>query len=165
MKSRVLTVSLLALGVATISLAQTKISGEAKCAKPDPFHMVDVGDKAGHALTLSKNACTWTKPIDIGGLQTKEGQSTAMAEVIGNKSLENGWEFDNMSNGDKIFVKYRGSSTLKDGAPLSFAGTWSFTGGTGKLKGLKGKGTYAGGAPAADGSITFAIEGEYELPT
>ncbi len=163
MKSRIFSLSLVAMAVAAISLAQTKISGEAQCAKPDPFYTIDVGDRPGHALMLSKNACTWTKPVDIGGVQSKDGQSTAMAQVSGNKSWETGFEVDNMSSGDRIFVKYQGSSTLKDGVPQSIQGTWSFTGGTGKMKGLRGKGTYKGGAPAADGSITFSIEGEYEL--
>jgi hypothetical protein len=45
----------------------------------------------------------------------------------------------------------------------SAEGKWSFGGGTGKLKGLKGKGTYKGkGAP--DGTLTVEVEGEYELP-
>jgi hypothetical protein len=47
--------------------------------------------------------------------------------------------------------------------PESAEGTWSFVGGTGKLKGLKGKGTYKG-KYAADGTSTYEIEGEYELP-
>jgi len=46
---------------------------------------------------------------------------------------------------------------------LSTVGTWSFTGGTGKLKGLKGKGTYKG-TGNADGSMTYEVEGDYELP-
>ena len=52
---------------------------------------------------------------------------------------------------------------LKGGTIKSADGTWSFTGGTGKLKGIKGKGTYKGtGAP--DGTVTYEVEGEYELP-
>ena len=45
---------------------------------------------------------------------------------------------------------------------VSAEGAWSFRGGTGKLKGIKGKGTYNGnGAP--EGSATYDV-GEYELP-
>ena len=48
-------------------------------------------------------------------------------------------------------------------ALASAKGEWSYTGGTGKLKGIKGKRTYTGkGAP--DGSATYDVEGEYELP-
>jgi hypothetical protein len=52
---------------------------------------------------------------------------------------------------------------LKDGKPVSGEGTWSFTSGTGKLKGIKGKGTYKGTANA-DGSMTYQVDGEYSLP-
>lgn len=40
-------------------------------------------------------------------------------------------------------------------------GTWGFTGGTGKLKGIKGKGTYTC-KPSGDEN-TCEVEGEYEL--
>jgi hypothetical protein len=32
------------------------------------------------------------------------------------------------------------------------------------MKGIKRKGTYKAGPAAADGSMTFEIEGEYQLP-
>jgi len=40
-------------------------------------------------------------------------------------------------------------------------GTWGFTGGSGKLKGIKGKGPYTC-APSGDGS-SCNVEGEYQL--
>ena len=42
-------------------------------------------------------------------------------------------------------------------------GTWSFTGGTGKLKGLKGKGTFKSSGATAD-ATEDQVEGEYTLP-
>ena len=68
-----------------------------------------------------------------------------------------------MTNGDKYYVRSQGSATLKDGVPESGEGKWSYAGGTGKLKGVKGKGTCTGkGAP--DGTATVEAESEYELP-
>jgi hypothetical protein len=68
-----------------------------------------------------------------------------------------------MANGDKMYVRIQGASTLKESVVESAEGAWSLTVGTGKLKGVKGKGTYKGkGAP--DGSATYEVEGEYELP-
>ena len=62
-----------------------------------------------------------------------------------------------------MHVRTQGSETMKSEMNESAEGTWSFTGGTGKLKGIKGKGAYKGkGAP--DGSATYEVEGEYELP-
>jgi hypothetical protein len=40
-------------------------------------------------------------------------------------------------------------------------GTWGFTGGSGKLKGIKGKGTFTC-APSGDG-VACEVEGEYQL--
>jgi len=69
-----------------------------------------------------------------------------------------------MSSGDKSYVRYQGYFSLKTATPETITGTYTYAGGTGKMKGLKGKGTYkAAGPPNADGAITFDIEGEYEL--
>ena len=47
--------------------------------------------------------------------------------------------------------------------PTAIEGTWTFTGGTGKMKGIKGHGTYKV-TPAADGSASVTVEGEYTMP-
>jgi hypothetical protein len=66
-----------------------------------------------------------------------------------------------MDNGDKAFVRVQGNATSKDGKPESDEGTWSYTGGTGKLKGITGKGTYKG-MVGADG-FEDHIEGDYSI--
>jgi hypothetical protein len=43
-----------------------------------------------------------------------------------------------MENGDKFYSRNQGSIATNE--PVQ--GTWTFTGGTGNLKGIKGKGTY-----------------------
>jgi len=68
-----------------------------------------------------------------------------------------------MQSGDKMFVAFHDAYPIKDGKPADSTGQWSYTGGTGKLKGVKGKGTYKATANA-DGTINVAVEGEYELP-
>jgi len=50
-----------------------------------------------------------------------------------------------------------------DGKPSTTEGTWSYTGGTGKLKGIRGKGTYKGKTDSS-GNMVAEIEGDYELP-
>lgn len=66
-----------------------------------------------------------------------------------------------MESGDKYFVSYQGIRTMKYGALQTAKGTWLYTGGTGKLKGIKGKGTYtctvSGDRAACD------IGGDYQL--
>lgn len=151
------------LAIASAAAAQTKVSGTLQCGKADPSYTLEVGDHAGHVWTLTKTACTWTKPIEIGGVQAKDGVSAGSGDVSGDKQIEHGFHVDTMSNGDKLYVRYSGTTKLKDGAPVTIEGTYTFAGGTGKMKGVKGKGTYKGGAPNADGAIAFAIEGTYEM--
>lgn len=152
-----------ALLVTTLAGAQTKISGSLHCGKPDPQHVIEVGDRPGHSFSLSKGNCTWTKPMEIAGIQDKEYSYVATGEMRGNRSHGYGAGVDTMANGDKAYDRFHGSTTLKDGAPQTAEGKWSYTGGTGKLNGLRGKGTYKGKAEA-EGSFTYEIEGEYELP-
>ena len=163
MRSKLFLILALVVALAATAAAQTKTIGTVSCAKPAPEYSIAVEDQAGHALAISKSACTWTKPMEIAGTQTKEDAGTNFDEIHGSKSEGHGYVVGTMANGDKMYVRIQGSSTLKDGAVESATGAWSFTGGTGKLKGVKGKGTYTGkGAP--DGSATYEVEGEYDLP-
>lgn len=149
--------------LAAVASAQTKISGTLQCAKPDQQHAIEVGDRANHSFVISQTKCTWTKSLEIAGVQSKEHASTGFSEVSGNRSRDQGYSVGTMTNGDKYYTRFQDSATLKEGVFESSEGKWSFAGGTGKLKGLKGQGTYKGkGAP--DGTSTYEAEGEYELP-
>jgi len=164
MKMRFVLMFLGACALATSATAQTKTSGALQCAKSDPVNMIEVGDQPGHAFVIAKTACTWSKPMDIAGTPTKDGVSVGTEEMSGGRSNGSGSHWSSMANGDKIFVRFQGKSTYdKDGKMLTSKGTWSYTDGTGKLKGIKGKGTYDGkGSP--DGTATYAVEGDYTLP-
>lgn len=155
--------SVVQLGLAMSTNAQTKISGTIQCAKPDSQQSIDVGDRPNHALGISKSAGTWSRPLEIGGSQTKQGYSVASADVSNGRAHAEGYHVSTMADGGKIYVRFRGTDKMTQRAPPSSSGTWAFTGGTGKLKGLKGEGTCKG-TGAADGSMTFEVEGEYVLP-
>ncbi len=143
--------------------AQTKITGTIQCAKPDPMNAVPVGDQPGHMFMLAKDKCTWTKPLQIAGVATKTGEDTVSSEARGAKSRDSGYHISTMDNGDSFLVRFTGATTTdKNGAVLTQAGTWSFVSGAGKMKGIAGKGTYKGKG-AADGSVTTDIEGEYQI--
>ena len=151
------------LVLASLSFAQTKISGTVQCSKPDQQQKIDIGDQPGHAFAINQGKCKWTKPMEIAGTQTKEDIGTGFDEINGNKSHGHGYVVGTLASGDKMHVRTQGSATMKGEVIESAEGMWSFTGGTGKLKGIKGKGTYKGkGAP--EGSATYEVEGEYELP-
>ncbi len=163
MRIKIILACVMVLALATVVGAQTKISGTIKCNKPDPQYGIDIGDRPNHGFGIDKSNCAWTKPWEIAGVQSKDGYSVGFGETSGNKATGRGYHVGTMASGDKFYVRFQGTDTYKDGAPQTAEGTWSFTGGTGKLKGIKGKGTYKGTA-AADGSITYEVDGEYELP-
>ena len=144
------------------AVAQTKVTGTHVCSKPDPQHMVPVGDRADHNFAVEQLKCNHTKPMEIGGDKAKDGVATDAAEVNGNKSRFHGVYVMTMQSGDKAFLPYQGNGTSKDGKPVDSKGTFSFASGTGKLKGIKGKGTFKC-MPSGDG-WSCDTEGEYELP-
>lgn len=163
MKWKATLVVFLFLSFSVLAVAQTKISGTVKCGNPDQFQKIDVGDKPGHALAVSQGKCTWTKPMTIAGIQTKDDVGTNMEDMTASSAHDLGYVLGTMTNGDKFTVYTDGTDTLKDGKPESTTGTWSFVSGTGKLRGIKGKGTFKG-KPDAEGAMIIDVEGEYTLP-
>jgi hypothetical protein len=161
MRRLMLVAAIIFLGAATAN-AQTKTSGTLTFGKADPALMIPVGDQPGHMLGIDQTKGPWTTPMEIGGDKTKDGMSTATHEIRGTTSRTHGTHVGTMESGDKYFVSYQGMGTVKDGAPTGDKGTWSYTGGTGKLKGITGKGTYTC-TPAGDG-FSCAVEGDYQLP-
>jgi hypothetical protein len=159
MRLKIIFTLLIVFALAAVASAQTKISGTLQCGKPDQQHAIDVGDRPNHSFVISQLRCTWTKSLEIAGVQSKEDVETFFSEVSGNGSHDQGYIAGSMSNGDKYYLRVQGSGS----APESGEGQWGFVGGTGKLKGLKGKGTYTTKS-APDGPCTVEVEGEYELP-
>lgn len=150
------------LASAGLIIAQTKISGTGKCGKPDSQQSIDVGDRAHHMLAIVKQSCTWSNPIEIAGVKAKTYATSISSDDSGARGQDRGYVVVEMENGDKAYVRFQGTAVLKDGAPQSTEGTWTFSGGTGKLKGLKGKGTYKGTSTPEGGEDQ--VEGEYTLP-
>jgi len=161
MRKRVFIV-LLAMGVAAVLSAQTKFSAKEKCGKADPDYGVPVGDQAGHVMMLSHVKCAWSEG-EIAGAKMEISEDTFTGEVHDGTSSDRGYAVVDVAGGDKAFVRFEGKTSLKDQKPVDGKGTWSFIGGTGKLKAIKGKGTYQGKYDA-EGVGSFDIEGEYTLP-
>jgi hypothetical protein len=164
-KYKVFGLTVLLAVFAVSALAQSQISGTIKCggAKGDVEHMIDVGDHPGHLLVIGKGTCTWTAPIVIAGVKATTQTGASTTEVNGATFQDRGSAFITMENGDKIYVRNQHTGNSTDGGKTStYEGTWSFTGGTGKFKGLKGKGSYKG-SQTPDGMATSQVEGEYTL--
>jgi hypothetical protein len=163
MKIRMMAVASLAFMLASAVGAQTKFSGTVTCAKPDPSYTVEVGDMPGHAYGLDKSSCTWGADTLINGMKITADTGTGTSESTATRTTSSGSRMATMENGDKFFASVHDSSPIKDGKPTDISGTFTINGGTGKLKGIKGKGTYKV-TPNADGTASVAVTGEYTMP-
>ncbi len=163
MRSRLTLSCVIVLALAASLAAQTKISGTLQCSKSDPVYTIPVGDRPDHVFVISKTRCTWAKPLEMAGVAAKDYEYTGFNDISGSRARSRSGGFGTMANGDRVFVAAQGTGTVKEGVAQTFEGTWSYTGGTGKFKGLKGKGTYKGKA-APDGTSSHEVEGEYQLP-
>lgn len=152
-----------ALLLTSVVGAQTKLTGKEQCPKPEVVGTAEAGDKAGHTLTLEKNTCTWSTPLEMAGGKSKDGTSVAFSEMSSTRATTSGTYVGNMDSGDKFYVSFHDSAVVKDGKPQGVKGTWAYTGGTGTLKGITGKGTYTV-TLNEDGSGVVDVEGEYAVP-
>jgi len=159
MKYKLLGLTVLFVAIAGSALAQNHISGTPQCPDVQPGQPVEVGDHPGHFLMFNKlNSCTFTTPIELAGLKTKAMTTVVVVDGSGARFRDQGYATITMDNGDKAYARIQGTGTSNEKAAPNEEGTWSFTGGTGKLKGLKGKGTYK---VSAEG---IQIESDYSLP-
>lgn len=161
MKNSVIVVLTAFLAV-VMANAQTKITGKALCSKPETNYSIDVGDSTGHTLMLQKATCKWTMPIEIEGMHSQDGIDVTSADSMGSTISERGYHVATMDSGDKFFVRYQGTIKANKEGTAAFEGKWTFVNGTGRLKGIKGGGTYKG-TGSADGSGNIEVEGEYSV--
>jgi hypothetical protein len=161
MSTRVfLIASLAALALTrSASAAPTKVSGSFHCAKPD--QIIPVQDMNGHKLAVQQLQCTWTKPMQLVGVQTTDGASSEITDIRGDTGRYLGYNVTTMSNADVMSISYFGKATMKDGAIVTLKGPWTLFGGTGKLKEWQGRGKYRCKADA-DG-MSCDAEGNYSV--
>jgi hypothetical protein len=157
---RVLMVGCVLAG-ATSASAQTKFTGKCSQGKPDPNHVIKVDDRANHALVLGQVTCTWSGG-EVAGLALKSEVDTVVSDMTGTTSRDRGYGVGTAANGDKYYVRFEGTTNYKGEAPTTATCTWTFTGGTGKLRGLTGKGTCTGAFDASGGAV-FDVAGEYSI--
>lgn len=147
--------------VAAVASAQTKDTFSGKCAKADKMESIPAGDKDGHVFMIQQGKCT-TGNGDLGGAKSKEGIFSEHDEAMGTHSKVWGVYVETFDNGDKLFYRYTGGGTTKDGAFVSGDNKWQVTGGAGKMKGAKGMGSckLAGNA---DRGLDYECTGERTL--
>jgi hypothetical protein len=151
--------AVVALAVAMAS-AQTKSTLSGKCSKPDVQQSVPAGDQQGHALTLAQGKCTAMG--DLGGAAGKDGVFSEHGDATAGKVKTWGVFVQTFDSGDKVFYDYQTTGTMKDGAFQSGTNKYQISGGTGKMKGIKGMGTCKL-TGTADGGTDYSCSGEYTL--
>jgi len=138
--------------------------GSAKLVAVPSETTVNLDDAPDHKMRL--RVYVYDHTCDCEEFAEFSQWSCAYEDIVGGNSRSIGYYTDVVKGGDKIFGKYNGKSktkTKKDGSwEMVFSGEWENTGGTGKLEGVKGKGTYSGKASPA--SFSYEWEGDFEFP-
>lgn len=160
MKTRIGLVTLMIFASAAVALAQTRISGTAVCSGPEQVHVMRLMDHPDHFFVMSQGKCKWTKPLEIEGTRTESDVATVSKEVRRNHAHLRGYVTETTASGDKFSYRIIGTQVLDHGKTVSEHGHWTIVSGTGKLKGIHGKGTYTGKLQGA--SMVFNLEGEYQ---
>jgi hypothetical protein len=91
------------------------------------------------------------------------GDAGRVARLGRGRERHNGTGIITLANGDTVKIQFRGFAIFDDvDRPARGNGTWTFTGGTGKAKGIKGNGKYTG-TFEDDGFSTWQMTGKYAL--
>ncbi len=154
---RIITFSILALSAA-LAVAQTKVTGTIECGKADKENSIEIA--ANRMVSISQGKCTWTKPMDLNGVQSKDDVVTQSIEVNGERTRARGVGMMTLANGDRLEANIQSTGTMKDGKMTS-DGKWTVSRGTGKVKGLKGGGTFK--CSGTQDKLSCEVEGEYNL--
>lgn len=157
-----LVLGLLFLPSATQAQKRGRISASSVCGGSEVHQTVVIDDDKQHSISLDKRPCTWKEPIEIVGTSSPTYMSYGVDDVQNNASHDQGYAVGTLTKGDKYFLHYNGTARMSDGVPVRLEGTWEFTGGTGSLQRLNGRGTYQA-QPSAAGEMVFRIEGEYQI--
>ncbi len=148
--------------LAASAVAQTHVSGTLTCRPPQMQTPVEIGDRAGHTLTVAQFHCGWSKPLEIAGQKSGDTVTTETMESFGNRFRERGYDVMTWPGGEKSVDSFFGHGRTNGPKLVASGGRWRFTHGTGKLAGIKGGGSYSC-KPTATGAACD-VEGSYTLP-
>jgi hypothetical protein len=158
-----LIVSVTILAVSTLVAAQ-ETTGKLHCDKPANQQMVQVPGQEHHIFMVQEIKCSYTEGGQIGDQKFKDYAAAEFVEAMGNHTQNTSYGVVTAESGDKAYVRVRGRSTTADGKLISGEGTYVFVGGTGKMKSIRGKGTFKM-TGNDDGTADVTVSGTTELPT
>lgn len=150
------------LAAAALAQGQKTLSATSNCGIALVHQAVAIDDGGYHSISLDQRACSFENPTELSGSRIVKYVSSGVDDVQFDQAKDQGYVVGETANGDKYFLRYEGTAALKDAIPLHLEGTWKFTGGTGRLRGLSGQGTYRG-QPTSSGGMMFKLEGSYQV--
>ncbi|HKD64134.1 MAG TPA: hypothetical protein VKB40_08875 [Candidatus Acidoferrales bacterium] len=144
------------------TLAQTKQSLTGKCSKPDTEQSVPAGDVEGHTFSLVQFKCT--AKGEVNGEEGKDGIATEQRDGTAKHAKSWGVFVETFEGGDKVFYDYQTTVAAKSDGTMAGTNKYQITGGTGKMKGIKGSGTCKL-TDTGDGGSDYSCTGEYTIGT
>ncbi len=122
------------------------------------WQQMEIGDEDGHVIALNESKQVYFNE-KTGEKMTSIAKSTFDFNIKTGQGALKGYGVTNYPNGDKIFRTHEGKPVGKG----HWKGTYSYTKGTGKYKGVKGGGIWNTYSLAPQISY-IKIEGEVEIP-
>jgi len=136
----------------------TKISGRFT-GRASIQTSVVLPDAADHTLSLAEVS----GPQKVSDPLFADARITywGVADLTAGNGPQSGYWINNRPSGDSDWGTYEGK-IITSGGQVTMEGTFKWTGGTGKLKGIKGGGRYKGRFPSPI-DVVNDWEGEYEI--
>ena len=138
----------------------TPMSGRLVCDPASQEHALPVEGRPHHSYVVNQVKCTWTKPWTVRGLASVTGVGTGVVEDHGGMSLSSGTYVDTMENGDVAYYDYSFKTKIEDGKSAISGHKWELIGGTGAMKGVKGKGSCEVSVQD-NGKVIYECRGKY----
>ena len=130
-------------------------------------NILDVKDVPGHQIRIYELHTVFPAdwPHKTGGLRPVESWIHAVSDYVNWSGRHYGYETVIMENGDKTYLRLDGTTFTtplpQDKVKSTFSGTSTYTGGTGKLRGIRGTYKYTGIFDPTKSLNEVTIEGEY----
>jgi hypothetical protein len=98
----------------------------------------------------------------VNGAMAKQGNFSEEVESMPTSMNNRGVYVVTFDSGDKVYYKYQGSATTKDGNIQTGANKYQIAGGTGKMQGVNGSGSckLMGNG---DGTLNYTCTGTYHM--
>lgn len=147
--------------------ARTKIAYEVPTedAKYTQQHGIEVADLPGHVVGLFELHRTFPKdPPTFAGLRVKEQWVRGTSDTVSGNGNVTAYAVYVLENGDKVFGTYVGASQATTGqSPFkrTIVGNTVLTGGTGKMRGIRGSIHVLTDTDVSKGLNDTKYEGEY----